>query len=48
MEKILPVLDREFQFWEKKRTVDVDYHGISYKMARYFVESDGPRPESYR
>ncbi|XP_033213975.1 trehalase-like [Belonocnema kinseyi] len=48
VKKILHVLDREFDFWEKKRTVDVDYRGKSYKMARYFVESDGPRPESYR
>ena len=48
LEKVLPTLDKEFAFWEEKRTVDVNYNGKSYKMARYFVEEDGPRPESYQ
>lgn len=48
VEEILPSLDREFEYWEKKKTVNVPFKGKNYVMARYYVEDEGPRPESYR
>lgn len=48
LKKILPSLDREFDYWEQRKIVDVKYKGEYYKMARYYVNHDGPRPESYR
>lgn len=38
------LLEKEMQFWLANRTVTVDGH----TLARFNVESDGPRPESYR
>ncbi len=38
------LLEKEMQFWLVNRTVTVDGH----MLARFNVESDGPRPESYR
>lgn len=37
------LLEKEFQFWLKNRTISVKGH----TLARFNVESDGPRPESY-
>jgi alpha,alpha-trehalase len=39
----LELLEREFQFWLTNRSVSVKGH----TLARFNVESDGPRPESY-
>jgi alpha,alpha-trehalase len=39
-------LDDEFIFW-MNRTVNVPINNKMYKLARYRVEVDGPRPESY-
>jgi len=39
-------LDDEFKFW-MKRMVNVSMDNKMYKLARYRVEVDGPRPESY-
>jgi len=39
-------LDDEFKFW-MKRMVNVSMDSKVYKLARYRVEVDGPRPESY-
>lgn len=40
-------MDREFQFWMKERTVNVEKNGKSYTLCRYYSDSHGPRPESY-
>eukprot|EP00090_Calanus_glacialis_P007349 TRINITY_DN15795_c0_g1_i1.p1 TRINITY_DN15795_c0_g1~~TRINITY_DN15795_c0_g1_i1.p1 ORF type:complete len:576 (-),score=166.82 TRINITY_DN15795_c0_g1_i1:129-1856(-) len=39
-------LDDEFKFW-MNRMVNVSMDSKMYKLARYRVEGDGPRPESY-
>jgi len=39
-------LDDEFKFW-MTRMVNVSMDSKMYKLARYRVEVDGPRPESY-
>jgi len=39
-------LDEEFKFW-LNRTVDIHMGNKTYKLARYRVDVDGPRPESY-
>lgn len=44
----IDVLEQEFQFWIKNRTVNIDLDGKTYQVVRYNVEMDGPRPESYR
>lgn len=38
---------KEFMFWIEHRTVTVSKKGKSYKLARYNVEVDMPRPEGY-
>ncbi|KAL0268857.1 UNVERIFIED_CONTAM: hypothetical protein PYX00_010664 [Menopon gallinae] len=43
----IDLLEKEFYFWVDKRTVDVVKNGKTYKLARYFAPSRGPRPESY-
>ncbi|KAK2587703.1 hypothetical protein KPH14_003818 [Odynerus spinipes] len=42
------LLEKEFDFWLTNRTVDVEKDGVKYTLARYYEESSGPRPESYR
>lgn len=42
------LLEKEFNFWVTKRTVDIQKDGKTYTLARYFAPSSGPRPESYR
>lgn len=42
------LLEKEFDFWMTNRTVDIERDGINYTLARYYEESSGPRPESYR
>lgn len=37
-------IEKEFNFWLVNRTVSIQ----GYTLARYNVEFDGPRPESYR
>ncbi|XP_008202561.1 trehalase isoform X3 [Nasonia vitripennis] len=48
LEENLWLLEKEFDFWMTKRTVEVERDGVSYTLARYYEESSGPRPESYR
>lgn len=44
----LPTLEKEFAYFQREKLVDVVVNGKTYRMARYYVESEGPRPESYR
>lgn len=44
----IEIMDQEFQFWIKNRTVTIDLKGRKYEVVRFNVEMDGPRPESYR
>nr|AGK89798.1 soluble trehalase [Apolygus lucorum] len=41
-------LESEFGYWMENHTVSVEKNGKSYTLARYFDQSSGPRPESYR
>nr|Q8MMG9.1 RecName: Full=Trehalase; AltName: Full=Alpha,alpha-trehalase; AltName: Full=Alpha,alpha-trehalose glucohydrolase; Flags: Precursor [Pimpla hypochondriaca]CAD31109.1 trehalase [Pimpla hypochondriaca] len=41
-------LEKELGYFLSQKTVDVTKNGKTYKMARYIVSSNGPRPESYR
>ncbi|XP_015122762.1 trehalase isoform X2 [Diachasma alloeum] len=42
------LLEKEFDFWMTNRTVEVEKDGRNYTLARFYEESSGPRPESYR
>ncbi|XP_076275803.1 trehalase-like isoform X2 [Rhynchophorus ferrugineus] len=45
--KRIDVLEKELQFWLKKRVTKVVKDGESYHLAHFDSESDTPRPESY-
>jgi alpha,alpha-trehalase len=47
LERILPTLEKEHDFWVVNRTVEVDINGTSYALNHYAVENNQPRPESY-
>ncbi|XP_076760877.1 trehalase isoform X2 [Xylocopa sonorina] len=48
LEDNLYLLEKEFDFWMTNRTVEVEMDGTKYTLARYYEESSGPRPESYK
>ncbi|XP_058797817.1 trehalase-like [Phymastichus coffea] len=48
VDRHLETLEKEFDFWQRHRSIKVQKNGREYKMARYVVNSEGPRPESYR
>lgn len=41
------LLEKEFNFWMKNRSIEISKDGISYKVFQYKVTTDKPRPESY-
>lgn len=47
LERALPTLELEHEFWNTNRTVEVDINGTTYTLNRYAVENNQPRPESY-
>jgi alpha,alpha-trehalase len=48
LSRMMPVMDREYQFWIVNRTVQVvDSAGKVHFMTHYRVINDAPRPESY-
>uniref|UniRef100_A0AB38ZEW6 Trehalase n=1 Tax=Oncocephalus sp. TaxID=2944721 RepID=A0AB38ZEW6_9HEMI len=48
LEKNIKLLEKEFLFWMRNRTVDITKNDKVYKLCRYQDSSSGPRPESYR
>ncbi|XP_078034022.1 trehalase [Augochlora pura] len=48
LRSIISTLEEEFAFWQNERMISVKKNGKTYKMAHYFVRSNGPRPESYK
>ncbi|XP_034934497.1 trehalase-like [Chelonus insularis] len=48
LEENILTLEKEFAYFQREKSVNVVKNGVTYKMARYIVNSDGPRPESYR
>ncbi|CAB0019523.1 unnamed protein product [Nesidiocoris tenuis] len=42
------ILEKEIQYWNDSRRLEVTVDGRKYEMFRYFCSMPGPRPESYR
>ncbi|KAF2791576.1 glycoside hydrolase family 37 protein [Melanomma pulvis-pyrius CBS 109.77] len=47
LERALPLLEKEYEFWVKNRTVVLERAGRNYSLAHYAVSNTQPRPESY-
>ncbi|KAL0972682.1 hypothetical protein UPYG_G00193420 [Umbra pygmaea] len=43
----LPILEQEYMFWMKNRSVDIEVNGMKHVLNRYNVHVGLPRPESY-
>ncbi|KAK3329058.1 glycoside hydrolase family 37 protein [Apodospora peruviana] len=49
LERAVPLLIKEHEFWMTNRTVDIEgQDGKTYTLNRYHVDNNQPRPESYR
>ncbi|CAI6082684.1 unnamed protein product [Clonostachys chloroleuca] len=48
LDRALPLLVKEHEFFMNNRTVDVQVGNKTYTLNRYAVENTQPRPESYR
>lgn len=48
LDRALPLLVKEHEFFMTNRTVDVEANGTTYTLNHYAVENTQPRPESYR
>ena len=49
LERAVPLLIKEYEFWTNNRSVSVTgSNGKTYKLNRYAVNNNQPRPESYR
>ncbi|KAK3497258.1 glycoside hydrolase [Neurospora hispaniola] len=48
LERAVPVLKKEWEWWMTNRTVEVTADGKTYSLQRYHVDNNQPRPESYR
>ena len=47
LDRALPLLIKEQQFWQTNNTVQINTTSGSYNLSRYFVLNNQPRPESY-
>jgi len=47
LERALPILEKEYQFWVNNRTVTLERGGRNYSLNHYAVLNTQPRPESY-
>ncbi|KAK6041148.1 hypothetical protein COOONC_21345 [Cooperia oncophora] len=47
MKNMLAIVEKELQFWENNRKVNVTIDGVTYQVFRYGTRSNMPRPESY-
>lgn len=49
LDRALPLLEKELEFWAKNRTVSVrsPFTGKQYRLSHYAVLNNQPRPESY-
>ncbi|XP_028415188.1 trehalase-like [Dendronephthya gigantea] len=45
--KNLKILEKEYEFWEKHRTVSLNVSGVQHSFAIYNANMTTPRPESY-
>ncbi|EPQ31954.1 uncharacterized protein PFL1_00153 [Pseudozyma flocculosa PF-1] len=48
--RFLPLLEREMEFWRVNRTIEFTspYTQKKHNITRYVVDTNGPRPESYK
>ncbi|KAI1730024.1 trehalase domain-containing protein [Ditylenchus destructor] len=46
--KMIPVLEKELEFWDTKRAIKVWKDGKYHEVYQYRTESNVPRPESFR
>ncbi|ORX94956.1 glycoside hydrolase [Basidiobolus meristosporus CBS 931.73] len=46
LRRALPILDKEYQFWEKNHTILID-RGEEYRLSHYNSVNQHPRPEAY-
>jgi alpha,alpha-trehalase len=47
LERALPILEMEYDFWVTNRTVTLERAGRNYSLNHYAVQNTQPRPESY-
>jgi len=47
LERALPILELEYEFWVNNRTITLDRAGRNYSLSLYAVSNTEPRPESY-
>lgn len=47
LERALPILELEYDFWVTNRTITLERAGQNYSLNHYAVENTQPRPESY-
>ncbi|KAF1843497.1 glycoside hydrolase family 37 protein [Cucurbitaria berberidis CBS 394.84] len=47
LERALPILELEYEFWVNNRTVTLERAGRNYSLNHYEVQNTQPRPESY-
>lgn len=49
LEKQVPIVEKELQYWLEKKKVIIDINGKSHILLRYMADKsvNGPRPESY-
>ncbi|KAK1909484.1 hypothetical protein P3342_007653 [Pyrenophora teres f. teres] len=47
LERALPILEQEYEFWVNNRTVTLERAGMNYSLNHYAVSNTQPRPESY-
>jgi len=45
--RAVPILEKELQFWNKERKIELNLNGEKYTMFQYRTESNVPRPESF-
>ncbi|CAD6195854.1 unnamed protein product [Caenorhabditis auriculariae] len=49
LEKVVPLIEKEFEFWVQHRSINVPLgDGSSVDMFQYRTEANTPRPESFR
>ncbi|KAF4807695.1 Trehalase [Colletotrichum siamense] len=48
LERAIPLLIKEHDFWMVNRTIEVNKNGTTYRLNDYNVNNTQPRPESYR
>ncbi|TDZ31228.1 Trehalase [Colletotrichum spinosum] len=48
LDRAIPLLIKEHDFWTTNRTLEVSKNGMTYRLNHYNVTNTHPRPESYR